>query len=165
MLLNATRTMMSFRRRAGRVLVFVGVLPALILASSPAEVIVIHAHGDHPSHQHAMTLHDLDHGHHDHSHLPEEGERDLAGTEAALGDSGTLLILSRTPITAGDSRPAAMRAADRLCVDAPTPFSPALATDAAFNPHGRCRSHVTAPALRAERIVVGILLGNHAMLL
>ena len=165
MLLNATRTMMSFRRRAGRALVFVGVLPALILASSPTEVIVIHAHGDHPSHPHAMTLHALDHGHHDHRHSPDEGQCDPARAEAALDDSGTLLIVPRTPITAGDSRLAAMRVAVRLCVHAASPFDPAAAADAAFNPHVGCSARITAPALRAERIVVGILLGNHALLL
>lgn len=165
MVLNAVRTMMGFRRRAGRALVFVLALPAMIVASSSAEVIVIHSHGEHASHHHAMTLRDLDHGHHDHPRSPDDGQRDFARADTALDDSGAFLIVPRTPITAGDSRPTAMRTTDRLCFDAAPPSDSARTAGAAFNPYGGCGSNITAPALRAERIVVGILLGNHALLL
>ncbi len=149
-------------RRVSRFSVAMSVLPAVMLSPLTAPALVIHDHHGHDTHGHAVTLCDLDHHSenpdhrhekHDHDGLPveDEGSSILIVLDIPEALPGARAYASGTVVASGIGVALRTLVTNRCMVDV-DPF-----------PVGSRRT--LGDILRADGLVTGILLTNHALLL
>jgi len=157
--------LVTIRQRAGRASVLLLTLPTLVWAPAAAEVILIHTHGDHSFHPHAVSLDEIEHRH------PDQPRADGATGHASLTcepdpeDPHTILIVPKVPVAVASVRLASGRALVDTPVSSPLPCGGVVCSVTVAGPHFCWCSRSSVGIPRADRTLDSILLSNHALLL
>ena len=148
-------------RRTARGFLALCLLPTLVLRPASVEAFLIHGHGEHGSHTHALSRADLDHWPEQHGH--QHGDREQAPNSLGDDADGILLVLN-------DST--AILSSGRFPSFLGTPSAPISPLVAPVLPDGHDPllhpppvRYLHSSKLSPPGTILTILLSNHALLL
>lgn len=155
----------TLARDTARLAATLVLLPVLVLGPLSAEEMLIHNHRGHDIHSHRLRLCELDDWRNNLEHRHEEHGHDGQPADAPEDDNGTVVIVFDLP----DAflRVRGLSTGTVAVAGPASSAQPISACQMADSSNGSLRERPSLPAhnLRASRIVAGILLSNHALLL
>lgn len=140
-------------------------LPTVIMAVSPAEVILIHAHGVRPIHHHASTLSRLTDARLGHRHPLDDGYEHDGEAPVTEEDNCTILIVVKAPMTVKPLRYGDAQFVTSVSPHSPGPEAYTLPVFVTSPPFPSPPFRTLSSPLRADGALMGLLLSSHALLL
>lgn len=148
-------------RRTARGFLALCLLPTLVLRPASVEAFLIHEHGEHNSHTHALSRADLDHWPEQHGH--QHGDQEPVSNRVGDDANGILLVLYDSIAILSSGRFTSALGAPSAPV---SPLATAVLSDA-HDPllHPPPVRYLNSSKLSPPGTMLSILLSNHALLL